>query len=156
MQTTQEQCQEMESTASQPGSQAELQPEEGPLGEGCNLLGERSLSTFYVSGPVLSTKHQGKQDVVPAQTESTLLYLAVCALLSAQITWLPVKTSDSQPHLPRPMDSRSKDEAWVPLCFTGVSDGLMINEVHHIHPPLPHRALTDNHCLYSICKIEPL
>lgn len=90
----------MKSTDRQQGSQTELPQEVSPHGEVHNLLNEHSLSTFYVPGPVLSTKHQGKQDLVPAQTEFTLLYLVVYALLSTQITGLPVKMRHSHPHLP--------------------------------------------------------
>lgn len=118
----------------------------GPGGEVYSLLKEHSLSTVCVPGPVLSTTHQGKQDVVPAQAQPTLLYLAVYALLSTKIAWLPVRTRDFHPHLPRPLDSRSKDEAWVPLCFTGVSDDLILT-----------KSLTSiclSHCLYSTAKLS--
>lgn len=67
------------------------------------LFNKHLLSTTYVPNTMLSTKHQGKQDMVPAQAEFILLYHIVYTWLSIQITWLLVKTRVPS-HTPRPRD----------------------------------------------------
>lgn len=64
--------------------------------------------------------------MVPAQTEFILLYHVVRTLPNAQIAWRLVRTSDSHPHLPGPLDSRSKYDL---VRFTGDSDDLMMSQV---------------------------
>lgn len=63
------------------------------------LFNKHLLSTSYVLNTIVSTKHQDKQDMVPAQEEFILLYHIIYTLQSMRITWLLDKTGDSH-HYP--------------------------------------------------------